>query len=96
MRPECAKFLHDVRQALVLLRDFSRGKSFDDYQADALLSAAVEREFIIIGEALLRASRLEPGLSQSITAFPQIIALRNLLLHRHAVVQKQIVLGIPR
>ena len=77
MRPEIAKHLHDVRQALMLLEDFTRGKSFADYQADALLRAAVEREFIIIGEALMQASKLEPGLSQSITALPQIIAFRT-------------------
>jgi uncharacterized protein with HEPN domain len=36
-----------------LIRDFTRGKSFADYDADPLLRAAVEREFITICEALL-------------------------------------------
>jgi uncharacterized protein with HEPN domain len=94
MRPEVAKFLHDIRQATLLLEDFTQGKSFADYQADALLRAAVEREFIIIGEALTQASKLEPGLSQSITALAQIVAFRNVLVHGYAIVQHQTVWGV--
>jgi len=54
MRPEVAKLLQDVDQAATLLEDFTRGKSFADYQSDALLRAGVERQFIIIGEALMQ------------------------------------------
>jgi len=35
MRPEVAKLLQDVDQAATLLEDFTRGKSFADYQSDA-------------------------------------------------------------
>ena len=51
MPPEIAKYFHDVLIACQLLEDFTQGKSFADYQADALLRAGVEREFITIGEA---------------------------------------------
>jgi hypothetical protein len=37
MPPEIAKYLHDVALACQLLEAFTRGKSFPDYQADALL-----------------------------------------------------------
>ena len=37
---------------------FTKGKSFEDYANDLLLSANVEREFEIIGEALNRFSRI--------------------------------------
>lgn len=94
MPPEAAKFLEDVRQACILLEDFTRGKSFADYKADALLRAAVEREFILIGEALLQASKKELALGQSITALPQIIGFRNILVHGYAVIQHQTVWSV--
>ena len=59
MPPEIAKFLHDIFVACQLLEDFTRGKSFADFQADALLRAGVEREFITIGEALMQADKLD-------------------------------------
>src|ERR1700730_2561433 len=94
MQPETAKFLEDARQACEMLQDFTRGKSFADYQSDALLRAGVEREFIIIGEALFQASRKDPSLVQAITALPQIIGFRNILVHGYASVQHLTVWGV--
>jgi hypothetical protein len=53
--------LWDALQATDLLREFSAGKSFGDYQADAMLRSAVERQFEIIGEALNQLSKLGLG-----------------------------------
>jgi len=39
------------------LEDFSRGKSFADYEADEMLKSAIERQFEIIGEAFNQLSR---------------------------------------
>ena len=52
MRLESKKYLYDVLQAAKQVEEFCRGKSFTDYEADALLRSAVERQFEIIGEAL--------------------------------------------
>ena len=79
MRPEVAKFLQDVDHAANLLEDFTRGKSFVDYQAEALLRAGVERQLIVIGEALMQAAKLEPAIGQWIPALPQIVGFRNVL-----------------
>ncbi len=94
MQPETAKFLEDVRMACELLQDFTRGKSFADYQADALLRAGVEREFILIGEALAQATKSEPTLHLSITGLPQIIAFRNILVHGYAIILNQSVWSV--
>ena len=94
MPPEVAKYLEDVRQACVLLQDFTRGKSFADYGANALLRAGVEREFILVGEALLQASKKESALGQSITSLPKIIGFRNILVHGYAVIQNQTVWSV--
>jgi uncharacterized protein with HEPN domain len=60
MRRRSLKYLYDVRQAAALLREFSAGKSFDQYAQDAMLRSAVERQFEIIGEALAQLSRIAP------------------------------------
>ena len=52
MRLEAKKYLYDILQAADLLHEFTTGKGFADYEGDAMLRAAVERKFEIIGEAL--------------------------------------------
>ena len=94
MRPEIAKYLHDVMIACQLLEDFTRGKSFADYQAEALLRAGVEREFITIGEALMQAEKLDAGAVQPITSLRQIIGFRNVLVHGYATVRHATVWGV--
>ncbi len=94
MPPEIAKYLNDVYQACLVLEIFTRGKSFSDYQGDALLRSAVERQFIIIGEALMQAERKEPGLGQSINDLRKIIAFRNVLVHGYAAIQDTTVWGV--
>ena len=94
MQPEVAKFLHDVHKACERLQRFTAGKSFAEYQVDEEKQAAVERQFITLGEALAQASKLDPTLSQFITAIGQIIAFRNILVHGYARVKHETVWGV--
>lgn len=94
MPPEVAKYLHDMAVACQLIEDFTRGKSFADYQADALLRAGVEREFITIGEAMTQADKLDPTAIASISALRQIISFRNVLVHGYASIQDATVWGV--
>jgi hypothetical protein len=57
------------------------GKTFADYDADPMLRSAVERQLMIVGEALNRLRRIEPELLASITDSRKIIAFRNILGH---------------
>jgi uncharacterized protein with HEPN domain len=54
MQVEVLKYLYDMEQACVLLSSFLVGKTFTDYDADPLLRSAVERQLMIVGEALNR------------------------------------------
>jgi len=62
MRLEARKYLFDIQQAADSVAAFCAGKTFEQYRADEILRAAVERKFGIIGEALARLAKDDPKL----------------------------------
>ncbi len=81
MQPRSAGWLYDIAKAAELIEEAAAGKSFADYEADALLRSAVERQFEIIGEAVGRLARHDPDIADRLEEYPAIIALRNVLVH---------------
>ncbi len=96
MRLEVKKYLEDIRQAAGHIKEFTAGKSFEEYTSDALLKAGVERKFEIIGEALKHLERIEPSVASTITKYKRIIAFRNILVHGYAVVEDRVVWDVIR
>jgi uncharacterized protein with HEPN domain len=94
MRLEALKHLYDMQQGCRPLATFLAGKTFDEYSADVLLRSAVERQLTILGEALNRLMKIEPGAAAAITDARQIIAFRNILVHGYDVVRNEVVWGI--
>ena len=88
------KYFFDINEACDLLLQFTAGKTFSDYSTDPMLRSAVERQFEIIGEALVQALRLDPSLSSRISNTGRIIAFRNRLIHGYASIADEIVWGI--
>ena len=93
-RPETLKYLFDILQACRLLEEFTSGKSLADFERDAMLRSAVERQFEIIGEALRLAIREEPDLAGLISDSSRIVAFRNRLIHGYAGVLSDVGWGI--
>ncbi|MFQ5700697.1 MAG: DUF86 domain-containing protein [Acidobacteriota bacterium] len=91
MRLESKKCLYDVLQAGKNLRQFTEGKAFSDYQPDAQLRSATERQFEIIGEALRRLSNEDSATAARISECERIISFRNILIHGYAEVDDRIV-----
>jgi uncharacterized protein with HEPN domain len=91
MQLESKKYLYDILQAAKRVQEFSQGKSFTDYEADALLRSAVERQFEIIGEALRQLGRDDPATGAQISELARIVAFRNILIHGYAHVDDRIV-----
>lgn len=91
MPHDAQTLLEDVRQAAELIGTFTAGRSVGDYSGDLMMHAAVERQFIIIGEALSRLEKLDAALTTSISACRQIIGFRNVLVHGYDAIDDQIV-----
>lgn len=94
MRLETRKFLYDVQQACELLGQFIEGKSLSDYLSDPLLRSAVERQLMIVGEALYQAFQIDRSLGERITDLQAIIRFRHILVHGYSVVENDTVWGI--
>ncbi len=94
MQPEAKKYLYDVRTACEAILAFIRNRAFEDYDADLLLRSAVERQLMIVGEALNKASQLDATVDGHIPEKRDIVRLRNIIAHGYAVVENATVWGI--
>jgi uncharacterized protein with HEPN domain len=91
MRPDPRKYLWDALHAAELVHNFARGQSFADYQSNAMLRSAVERQFEIIGEALNQLSKVDPEAASHVPDLRRIVAFRNILIHGYATVDDALV-----
>ena len=94
MRLEARKYLYDIQRAAALLTEFTLGKTFADYARDAMLRAAVEREFEIIGEAMTQPARVDETVADRISHHERIIAFRNVLIHQYGDVDDRLVWNV--
>lgn len=86
--------LTDIRTAAEFIFDRTRGRTLAEYESDRVLNAAVERHFITIGEALNRLLRVDEKIATTLGDYPQIIALRNIIVHGYDIIEHPIVWGI--
>jgi len=88
------KSLEDMRRAADFLVKMTAGRSREDYRTDELFRSAIERKFEIIGEALNRIHKADAILATRITAYRQIISLRNILIHGYDIVDDELIWNI--
>lgn len=83
MQPETRVSLHDTYRAAQLIQravtDISRQDFLDQWEKQA----AIERQFIIIGKAMVRIRNHEPCVLADVRQVREIIQFRNLLVHRY-------------
>ena len=91
MQLEVAKYFYDIQHAAHTLSEFMHGRAWADYERDAMLRAATERQFEIIGEALAQLAKRHPAEAGKISEYRQIIAFRNVLIHGYAQVDDRLV-----
>jgi uncharacterized protein with HEPN domain len=84
-------FLWDVCDSADMILGFIHGSTIEHYIGDAMMRAAVERHFEIIGEALNRLAKDSPEIAAKIPNLPSAIAFRNLLIHGYSRIDDAIV-----
>ena len=85
------QFLYDIASATEALREFTRDRSFQDYEHDLMLRSACERQLEIVGEAMTRLRDQHPDVFERVRDGRAIIALRNRLIHGYDSVDDEIV-----
>jgi len=68
--------LFDIINASRDIREFAGGLDSSEYESNSLVKYAVERRFIVIGEALNRLKRSDPAVFETIPRASQIIGFR--------------------
>jgi uncharacterized protein with HEPN domain len=94
MPRNASDLLADIRCAADLIAQFTAGRGLPDYTADGMLRSAVERQFIIVGEALGQLQRLDATIAASITDCAQVIAFRNILVHGYSTIDDHVVWAV--
>jgi len=89
-------WLWDIQSAADAIDRFTRDLDGQAYESSEVVTAAVERKFEIIGEALSQMLKAAPDFAERIPDLRQIIAFRNLLIHGYAVLQHDRVLRIAQ
>ena len=93
MTEKSKKYLSDVLMAITLIREFTIDiTDFNLYEKDRKTQSAVERQLVIIGEALNKLRQVESGIV--IENDKQIIGFRNRLVHAYNSIDNSIIWAI--
>jgi uncharacterized protein with HEPN domain len=87
-------YLADIIDACKAIRTAVSGLDLAGYTASRLIRSSVEREFIIVGEALAALSYATPTVFEAITNARRIIDFRNRLTHEYPTVDDALVWAI--
>jgi uncharacterized protein with HEPN domain len=87
-------YLSDILEACEAIRAALRDLDFSAYQSTRLIRSAVEREFIIIGEAIAAIGRVAPASFAAISRARRIVDFRNQLTHAYTTVDDALVWAI--
>ena len=93
MTEQSSKYLSDIITAIELIEDFTKEiKGFGEFDQDRKTQSAVERQLVIIGEALNQFKKLEPTIL--IQHDRQIVSFRNRLVHAYDSIDNSIVWSV--
>ena len=91
MQRDSRKFLGDMLDRAQFVSHLLVDKTVTDLESDRLLRSAVERELMVLGEALCQLHRIAPERAEQITRWDDIIGFRHILVHGYDVLDMQIV-----
>lgn len=93
MQPEIEKYLWDIDEACRAILNLAERTSLDEFRVTRWLRSSIEREFIIIGEALRNAIAVDQTFADCITDSRLIIDFRNVVVHGYSSVNPDFVWG---
>jgi uncharacterized protein with HEPN domain len=86
MPRDARAYLADIVEACDAIAVAVHGLDLAGYESSRLVRSSVEREFIIIGEALAALARVAPAAFDAITHARRIVDFRNRLTHEYRTV----------
>jgi len=86
MIPKPTSSILNIKQACDEIEKFTLGMSFEEYSSKSMVKAAVERKFLVIGEAMIRLKREYPEILNKIIDHEKIIGFRNVLVHGYDII----------
>jgi len=84
MTHEVEKLLGDMLERSRYLLELSGKRSLEEMEADRVLRSAVERELMVLGEALYLLREESPATAERIGHWREIIAMRHKLVHGYS------------
>ena len=94
MKLEAKKYLFDMREASLLVREFAQDNTLDSFRNDVMPKSAIERQLFIIGEALQQLDKRYPDVANRIPNHRSIINFRHILAHGYNRVEDEVTWGI--
>lgn len=76
------------------IEPFTKGRERSDYLSDEMLRSAIERQILIVGEALGKALQTDPSLETAIPEARAAIGMRNRLAHAYEDTDDELVWGV--
>ena len=83
MGPDSPKYLRHVLTAGGQIAAYTRNVTFDQYIAGSMRMAAVERQFITVGEAIRRLVNHDEDTANRISDYRDAVNFRNVLVHQY-------------
>ena len=87
-------YLADIVESCDAIESALRNLDLGTYRENRLIRSSVEREFIIIGEAMAALARIVPATFGAITRARRIVDFRNQLTHEYPTVDDTVVWAI--
>ena len=90
MTPAEKKYLADMLERARFLVRLAGERSLAEMPADRVLRSAVERELMVLGEALYLLHEASPQVAERIDRWREIIAMRHKLVHGYSRIDPRI------
>ncbi len=94
MPRDARAYLADIVDSCAAIQAATQNLTLEKYRTNRLVRSSVEREFILIGEAMAALARVAPAAFESITKARRIVDFRNQLTHEYATVDDAVVWAI--